>query len=109
MRSEYKAICDQIMRANHDTVGVVFHKLDCGCMQFCGIAADGRLLGCRYHISGQPPTRNLEPLVCLRCRKDTAFAIERTVDQGIVWAANPPAPRQRRHIGRMVLGDEYEA
>jgi hypothetical protein len=106
MKNEYRVISEQIMADNPEMVGVVYHRLDCGCMQFCGISHQGRLTDCRYHLSGQPPTRNLEPLVCLKCRKDDKFAVTRTVTKGIVWAANPPEPEKKLEIGRMVLGDD---
>lgn len=107
MKEEYQTICDRIMAENHEMVGVSYHKLDCGCMQFCGISPEGQTLGCRYHLSGQPPTRNLEQLVCLKCRKDPQFAVERAVAKGIVWSADPPGTRDRLQIGRMVLGADY--
>jgi hypothetical protein len=107
MKEEYQAICERIMAENQDMVGVSYHKLDCGCMQFCGISREGQTLGCRYHLSGQPPTRNLEQLVCLRCRKDAQFAVERAVDKGILWSANPPGTQERRQIGRKILGAAY--
>lgn len=107
MKAEYKAVCDQIMAENRELAGVSFHKLDCGCMQFCGLSKEGQALGCRYHLSGQPPTRNLEQLVCLKCRNDSEFAVERTVEKGLVWAASAPASPTRLRIGRMVLGDDY--
>ena len=104
MNPEYQAVCERIMAGDRDLVGVSYRKLDCGCMQFCGISSAGQTLGCRYHLSGQPPTRNLEPLVCLKCRKDEHFAVERTVEKGIVWAANAPGPEKQREIQRKVLG-----
>ncbi len=108
MREDYDKICQRIMTEDLEIVGVSFHKLDCGCMQFCGISKAGQTLGCRYHLSGQPPTRNLEQLVCLKCRKDPEFAVERTVAQGIVWSPQAPSPRERLQIGRKVLGDDYQ-
>ncbi len=104
MNPEYQAVCQRILADDRDLVGVSYRKLDCGCMQFCGISAQGETLGCRHHVSGQPPTRNLEPLVCLKCRKDDEFAVERTVDKGIVWAASPPEPEVQARIRRQVLG-----
>ncbi len=104
MNAEYQVICEQIMAENQEMVGVSYHRLDCGCMQFCGISREGQTVGCRYHLSGQPPTRNLEPLVCLKCRKDSQFAIERTVDKGIVWSAGAPENPERLRIERKVLG-----
>lgn len=104
MNEEYQTICEQIMEESQEMVGVSYHKLDCGCMQFCGISRDGHLLGCRYHLSGQPPTRNLEQLVCLKCRKDSKFAVERTVEKGIVWSARAPENPKRQRIEREVLG-----
>ncbi len=109
MNPEYKIICDRILADNRDLVGVSYRKLDCGCMQFCGLSPSGQMLGCRYHLSGQPPTRNLEPLVCLKCRKDEHFAVERSVEKGIVWAANPPGPEAQQQISRKIWGaDEAE-
>jgi hypothetical protein len=107
MNKEYQAICEQIVAENQELVGVSYHKLDCGCMQFCGISREGQTLGCRYHLSGQPPTRNLEQLVCLKCRKDSQFAVERTVDKGIVWSASAPGAQERLQIGRKVLGADF--
>ena len=104
MNKEYQTICERILEESHEMVGVSYHKLDCGCMQFCGISREGHVLGCRYHLSGQPPTRNLEQLVCLKCRKDSQFAVERSVDKGIVWSASAPDNPQRRQIEHKVLG-----
>jgi hypothetical protein len=108
MSEAYSKISQRIMDEDHELVGVSYRKLDCGCMQFCGISRMGRTVACRYHLSGQPPTRNLEQLVCLKCRKDTDFAVERTVAQGIVWSAKAPPSQERLQIGRMVLGDDYQ-
>ncbi len=108
MSEAYSKICQRIMNEDHALVGVSYRKLDCGCMQFCGISEVGRTVACRYHLSGQPPTRNLEQLVCLKCRKDTEFAVERTVAQGIVWSDSAPPPQERLQIGRMVLGEDYQ-
>ena len=108
MSATYDKICQQIMAEDRELVGVSFQELDCGCMQFCGISKAGRTVGCRRHLSGQPPTRNLEQLVCLQCRKDTDFAVERTVAQGIVWSDSAPPPQERLQIGRMVLGEDYQ-
>ena len=108
MREGYDKICQRIMAEDREIVGVSFRKLDCGCMQFCGISTAGRAVGCRYQLSGQPPTRNLEQLVCLKCRKDPDFAVERTVAAGIVWSDSAPSPQERLQIGRMVLGDGYK-
>ncbi len=104
MNPEYKAVCERILTGDREMVGVSYRKLDCGCMQFCGISPAGETLGCSYHVSGQPPTRNLEQLVCLKCRKDEHFALERTVEKGIVWAANPPGPEAQQQIRCQVLG-----
>ena len=108
MPEAYHQICQRILAEDRDIVGVSYRKLDCGCMQFCGVSPKGRTQGCRYHLSGQPPTRNLEQLVCLKCRKDSDFAVERTVTKGIVWSADAPQPQERLQIGRMVLGDDYQ-
>ncbi len=104
MKSDYEAVCQRILADDRDLAGVSYRKLDCGCMQFCGISPQGETLGCRHHVSGQPPTRNLEPLVCLKCRKDEAFAVERTVEKGIFWATNPPEPEVQAQIRLKVLG-----
>ncbi len=106
MNPEYQTICQRILADDRGLVGVTYRKLDCGCMQFCGISPQGETLGCRHHVSGQPATRNLEPLVCLKCRKDDAFAVDRTVEKGIVWAADPPEPEAQAVIRRKVLGPE---
>ena len=106
MNPEYQTICDRILADNRDFVGVSYRKLDCGCMQFCGLSPSGQMLGCRYHLSGQPPTRNLEPLVCLKCRKDAHFAVERTVEKGIVWAVDPPGPEAQQQIRCTLWGTE---
>ncbi|MBL0714754.1 MAG: hypothetical protein JJV98_13755 [Desulfosarcina sp.] len=111
MNKKYNAICQRIVDENHGVVGVSFRELDCGCVQFCGLSRKGQTPVCSYHLSGQPPTRNLEPLVCLKCRKDEHFAAERTVQKGIVWSANSriPLPRSERlQIGRLVLGGDYK-
>ena len=109
MKSEYHTICERILTDNPGLVGVSYHRLDCGCVQFCGISPEGETLGCSYHLSGQPPTRNLEPLVCLKCRKDEDFAVERTVEKGIVWATAPPGPEAQAQIRLKVFGGSEDS
>lgn len=108
---KYEEIADIIFASRQDAVGVAFRELDCGCARLCGVSRKGRPVGEVYNVSGQPATRNLEPLVCLQCYRDKRFAVERTVRQGILWADRPKRqtePEERARIGFTVFGDGYE-
>lgn len=110
MTDKYSEIVDIILAARNDAVGVAFRELDCGCARLCGVSRQGRPVGEVYNLSGQPTTRNLEPLVCLKCYRAKRFAVERTARQGILWAAGPDrqtAEDERRLIGQTVFGDGY--
>jgi hypothetical protein len=107
---KYTEIAEIIFAARADAVGVAYLELDCGCARLCGVSRRGRPVGDVFNLSGQPATRNLEPLVCLKCYRDKHFAVERTARRGIVWAE-----AQERHtdraarltIGRFVFGDDF--
>ena len=107
---KYLEIAEIIIASRRDAVGVAYRELDCGCARLCGVSRKGDPVGEVYNLSGQPTTRNLEPLVCLRCYRDKRFAVERTTRQGILWADR--AERQvradeRARIGQAVFGDSY--
>jgi dTDP-D-glucose 4,6-dehydratase len=110
MSEKYLEIVEIIMAARADAVGVAFRELDCGCARLCGVSRKGDPVGEVYNYSGQPTTRNLEPLVCLKCYRDKRFAQERTARQGILWTDVPDrrTEEDERHtIGRVVFGDDY--
>jgi hypothetical protein len=107
---KYLEIAEIIFAARRDAVGVAYRELDCGCARLCGVSRRGDPVGEVYNLSGQPATRNLEPLVCLRCYRDKRFAVERTARQGILWSDRPRRevpPQERDWIGRAVFGDAY--
>ena len=109
---QYSDIAVIIFTSRRDAVGVAFRELDCGCARLCGVSRKGDPVGEVYNVSGQPSTRNLEPLVCLRCYRDKRFAVERTARQGILWAEGfrqDTRPEERLRIGRAVFGDDYRA
>jgi len=98
------------MAARADAVGVAFRELDCGCARLCGVSREGDPVGEVYNYSGQPTTRNLEPLVCLKCYRDKRFAVERTSRKGILWADTPDRRTEadeRQTIGQTVFGNGY--
>jgi hypothetical protein len=110
MTDKYIEIVEIIMAARADAVGVAFRELDCGCARLCGVSRKGDPVGEVYNYSGQPTTRNLEPLVCLKCYRDKRFAEERTACQGILWPDIPDrrmGEDERNTIGQAVFGDEY--
>jgi hypothetical protein len=110
MMEKYLEIAEIIFASRRDAVGVAYRELDCGCARLCGVSRRGAPVGEVYNISGQPATRNLEPLVCLRCYRDKRFAVERTARQGILWADRPERRvdvDQRAEIGQAVFGDGY--
>jgi len=110
MTEKYLEIVEIIMAARADAVGVAFRELDCGCARLCGVSRKGDPVGEVYNYSGPPTTRNLEPLVCLKCYRDKRFAAERTARQGILWADAPgrqTGEDERYSIGRAVFGDGY--
>ena len=110
MIEKYLEIVEIIMAARADAVGVAFRELDCGCARLCGVSRKGDPVGEVYNYSGQPTTRNLEPLVCLKCYRDKRFAVERTARQGILWADIPDRRTEedeRYTIGQTVFGDGY--
>lgn len=107
----YWEIAEIIFAARRDAVGVAYRELDCGCARLCGVSGRGEPVGEVYNVSGQPSTRNLEPLVCLRCYRDKRFAVERTARQGILWSERPgreTPPEKRTRIGRAVFGEDYQ-
>lgn len=106
----YWEIAEIIFASRRDAVGVAFRELDCGCARLCGVSRKGDPVGEVYNVSGQPATRNLEPLVCLRCYRDQRFAVERTARRGILWADRPKQDtrtEERVRIGRAVFGEDY--
>jgi hypothetical protein len=110
MTDKYSELFEIIMAARTDAVGVAFRELDCGCARLCGVSRKGDPVGDVYNFSGQPATRNLEPLVCLKCYRDKRFAVERTARQGIFWADTPgrqTGADERHRIGQAVFGDGY--
>ena len=110
MTDKYSELVEIIMAARADAVGVAFRELDCGCARLCGVSRKGDPVGEVYNYSGQPTTRNLEPLVCLKCYRDKRFAVERTARQGILWADLPGRQTEaddRHMIGQAVFGNDY--
>lgn len=110
MTEKYSEIAEIILASRRDAVGVAYRELDCGCACLCGVSRKGDPVGEVYGVSGQPATRNLEPLVCLRCYRDQRFAVERTARQGILWAEAPDRrtqPEERVLIGYAVFGDGF--
>ena len=75
----------------------------CGCARLCGVSRQGDPVGEVYNLSGQPPTRNLEPLVCLKCYRDKRFAVERTVRRGILWADSPERAFSERTAAAIIV------
>jgi len=107
---QYLEIAEIIFSAHRDAVGVAYRELDCGCARLCGVSRRGEPVGEVYNLSGQPATRNLEPLVCLRCYREQRFAVERTARLGILWSDRPrreTPPEERASIGQAVFGDDY--
>jgi len=99
-----------ILASRPDAVGVAFRELDCGCARLCGVSRQGEPVGEVYNLSGQLATRNLEPLVCLKCYRDKRFSVERTAHRGIIWADSPDRQTgddERQLIGIAVFGKGY--
>ena len=112
MSDKYEELAEIIFASRSEAVGVAFRELDCGCARLCGVSRKGRPVGDVYNVSGQPATRNLEPLVCLRCYRDKRFAVERSARHGILWADRPDRqtrPEERARIGHAVFGDDFQA
>lgn len=110
MNAKYSDIKGLILASSPDAVGVAFRELDCGCARLCGVSRQGDPVGEVYNLSGQAPTRNLEPLVCLKCYRDKRFAVERTARKGILWADGPDRQTgtdERQLIGIAVFGKAY--
>ena len=110
MTGKYLEIKEIILSSRADAVGVAFRELDCGCVRLCGVSRNGDPVGEVYNLSGQPTTRNLEPLVCLKCYRDKRFAVERTAHKGILWADAPDRQTgddERQLIGIAVFGKGY--
>jgi hypothetical protein len=108
--TKYSEIVDIILAARGDAVGVAFRELDCGCARLCGVSRKGRPVGEVYNLSGQPATRNLEPLVCLKCYREQRFAVGRTAHRGILWAEDAGRQtdgEQRAMIMHAVFGDDF--
>ena len=106
----YLEIAEIIFAARRDAVGVAYRELDCGCARLCGVSRKGEPVGEVYNVSGQSATRNLEPLVCLRCYRDKRFAVERTARHGILWTdrgGRETPPEERSRIGHAVFGEAY--
>jgi hypothetical protein len=112
MNNKYSEIADIIFASRADAVGVAFLELDCGCARLCGVSRQGKPVGDVFNLSGQPTTRNLEPLVCLKCYRDKRFAVERSARQGILWAEAPNRQTEREErlkIGSTVFGDDFRS
>jgi hypothetical protein len=110
MTDKFAEIAEIILASRKDAVGVAFRELDCGCAYLCGVSRGGDPVGEVYNVSGQPATRNLEPLVCLRCYRDKRFAVKRTARQGILWAVDADRrtqPQERDLIGQAVFGEDF--
>jgi hypothetical protein len=110
MNDAYSEIAEIIFASHGDAVGVAYLELDCGCARLCGVSRQGAPVGDVFNVSGQPSTRNLEPLVCLKCYRDKGFAVQRAARQGILWADAPPrrtGPEERMRIGHVVFGDDF--
>jgi hypothetical protein len=110
MNNQYSEIADIIFASHKDAVGVAYLELDCGCARLCGVSRQGVPVGDVFNISGQPATRNLEPLVCLKCYRDRRFAVERSAHRGILWAEAPHCRtdrEERMRIGYAVFGDDF--
>jgi len=108
--NKYSEIAEIIFAARGDAVGVAFLELDCGCARLCGVSRRGTPVGDVFNVSGQPTTRNLEPLVCLKCYRDKRFAVERSTRQGILWAEAPnrqTVSEERAKIEYAVFGDKF--
>ena len=107
---KFTEIVEIIFSARRDAVGVAYLELDCGCARLCGVSRQGMPVGDVFNVSGQPTTRNLEPLVCLKCYRDKRFAVERSARQGILWAeasGRQMEREERLEIGRAVFGDHF--
>jgi len=110
MNDQYAEIAEIIFASHKNVVGVAYLELDCGCARLCGVSRQGVPVGDVFNVSGQPATRNLEPLVCLKCRLDKRFAVERSAQRGILWAEASPRltdPEERMRIGYAVFGDDF--
>lgn len=101
MSEKYAEITEIILAAHGDAVGVAFLELDCGCARLCGVSRRGKPVGDVFNVSGQAATRNLEPLVCLKCYRDKRFAVERSARRGILWTEAPG--RQTRSEERATI------
>ena len=110
MNDHYSEIAEIIFASHRDAVGVAYLELDCGCARLCGVSRRGAPVGDVFNVSGQPATRNLEPLVCLKCYRDKYFAVERSARRGILWAEAPRRRTdqdERMRIGYAVFGDDF--
>jgi len=110
MNSRYSEIAEIIFSSHKDAVGVAYLELDCGCARLCGVSRRGVPVGDVFNVSGQPATRNLEPLVCLKCYRDNRFAVERSARRGILWTEAPrrrTGREERLQIGYAVFGDDF--
>ena len=110
MNGQYSEIAEIIFASSRDAVGVAYLELDCGCARLCGVSRQGDPVGDVFNVSGQPATRNLEPLVCLKCYRDKRFAVERSARQGILWDDTPHRrtdQTERLRIGYAVFGDDF--
>jgi hypothetical protein len=111
MNAQYSEIAEIIFASHKNAVGVAYLELDCGCARLCGVSRQGVPVGDVFNVSGQPTTRNLEPLVCLKCYRDKRFAVERSAHRGILWAEAPPRrtdQEERLQIGYAVFGDDFD-
>jgi len=110
MNDQYSEIAEIIFTSHTDAVGVAYLELDCGCARLCGVSRRGAPVGDVFNVSGQPATRNLEPLVCLKCYRDQHFAVERSARRGILWTEAPSRrtdQEERMRIGYSVFGDDF--
>ena len=105
-----KHLCDRIALEQPEAIGMAFIELDCGCINVCGVSANGEPAGTLRTIPGLFIDQNQKQPVCIQCYRDKTLDLSRVVRKGLLWPGSDlekPIKELRHTIGQTVFGPDY--
>lgn len=106
-RNAINSIMNYMGRTHPESVAIVLHELDCGCIRACAVSKEGAPMGEMIMVSGKQVTAEYD---CIICQKDGGANAERCIDKSIIWPGDEselPSDEFRLSIGKKVFGGDY--